>query len=1599
MPLSTNFNVSPYFDDFDENKKYYRILFKPATAVQARELTQLQTIIQNQIERFADSIYKPGTIVDGCSVNQIPIFRYVRLEDNYANNFTLDVTNFTNYEAQSVTTGLRAKVSLGFNGAISLYPNTNVLYVNYLNTGNNAGAEVKVFSNNEVLQIFDSNNSLVGNVTTYATRSGSQNTTGIGYGVTVTGGIVYQKGYFLKVDDQTVLVSSNNQTVDGLVAGFQTTESIVTYTQDSSLLDNALGYSNENAPGADRVKLVANLTVLDSVTAANTAGFLPIVTYENGQAVRVLTDPQYSRLGDEIARRNYDATGNFIVKAFNINTQANTANADYIDVIVSAGKGYVQGYPVELIKGVGLITTRGIDYLTTTASTSLSYGNYVVINELAGIFDFTAAETVDIYNTAQLALTNNRYSGLTPTGLKIGTAQVRAVLKDEGLSGTPSATYLVYLFNIKMDSGYSFTNNAKSLYFNGTPNKGVADLVLNNNQATIYTSEGTDYAFSFGKSALRRVANASNARTTTYTVRTKAVSTLQTDGTISFTVTGRGGTTGVETFVDGVGVRTDNGAERYVVIATGSNQTANLAGTVTVTGVNVTGSSTTFTNHFSPGDYIKFPTGGESRRIATVVNDTSMTLAVAANTLAAGNSYYRFIPSGYVFPLVSNMVGTRNINITSTTQATVNTGTGVAGALTGTSNVTIYYDMKRSNAVEAAHKLIKNVIVKIDTSNNVTGSTGPWSLGIPNVHKLNHIYVGTSYSNTNVDYLNKFYFDNGQRDTHYDLASLFALPGAPVDANTKIMVDLDALYPDYSTGTGFFTVDSYPVDDTSPDSTHMYTYEIPVYVDSTGKNLSLRDHVDFRPYVSNTATLTTNSTLAVVNPANTTSTFQLDSASVTGLYIPSPDTNLTSNVEFYVGRKELIYMDTNNNLNFRKGEAAENPRDITAPLDLLTIAYLDVKPYPSLTTAEQNIQIATNRQSKSVIRDTNYLNQITPVSIRRYTMSDIGTLENRISRLEYYTSLSLLEKAATDMQIPSATTGLNRFKNGIFVEPFNSHGYGDVSNPEYRIGIDAEESYARPVIDSEHINLEYSSGSNANNFNGAYVINYTTTQMFFQSGVSEEDQVSPGEDYTSTTMFLYPNQIREVDYNSTPAVQTTTSTAQALSNAANNANRMVYGAFREDGQQKKKRSETGNTSEKGRARTSSQDSLGGTKQVDVTGGATYAITGEGTNSSRTQILVPYIGQSQVAFKATGMRPNTVVYAYLDGVNWNSYTRPGLPNTSVVSIQSHERVYATDNFGGTLRTNANGVIYGKFSIPAGTVRTGNKIFALVDANTAVITESNVRDADDGVLDTVTTYAFGHFTAQRTQVHSPAVLYPSVGGMVAVGPAASAAGVGVGGAGVCFTKDTMIKLANGRSKKISEIKVGDTVVNYNNKSVNKVVFIEVFNAEGKLYSPTKEFKPFATLNHPIYVDGKLSSVIPEVLDRKYPWLGKFSKIKGAVVSKEDSDEITYNLWVDGDGTYTVNGFGTTSIIGDGGWMRRVHEADLATEDEILDFQRRFASGSDNLIVGAYIINSNKISNSVINKTLIGLFKSRNKLVQKTVDGVVSAVGFVGRIIKRW
>jgi hypothetical protein len=110
LTLNTNLNVDPYYDDFDESKNYHRILFRPGFAVQGRELTQMQTILQNQIDRFGEHVFKEGSIVSGLELNYDNKLTYVKIRDTNSANAAVTASNFLDRLITGATSNISAIV-------------------------------------------------------------------------------------------------------------------------------------------------------------------------------------------------------------------------------------------------------------------------------------------------------------------------------------------------------------------------------------------------------------------------------------------------------------------------------------------------------------------------------------------------------------------------------------------------------------------------------------------------------------------------------------------------------------------------------------------------------------------------------------------------------------------------------------------------------------------------------------------------------------------------------------------------------------------------------------------------------------------------------------------------------------------------------------------------------------------------------------------------------------------------------------------------------------------------------------------------------------------------------------------------------------------------------------------------------------------------------------------------------------------------------------------------------------------------------------------------------------------------------------------------
>ena len=127
--LTTDLSYPPFYDDFDPAKKYYRVLFRPGLGVQARELTQLQTTLQNQIELFGEHIFQEGTVIRGCSFTFNDTYHFVKIRDNAVDGQPVNPAQLVNSYVKEPSSNLTAIVMNSSAGLESQNPDLNTLYM------------------------------------------------------------------------------------------------------------------------------------------------------------------------------------------------------------------------------------------------------------------------------------------------------------------------------------------------------------------------------------------------------------------------------------------------------------------------------------------------------------------------------------------------------------------------------------------------------------------------------------------------------------------------------------------------------------------------------------------------------------------------------------------------------------------------------------------------------------------------------------------------------------------------------------------------------------------------------------------------------------------------------------------------------------------------------------------------------------------------------------------------------------------------------------------------------------------------------------------------------------------------------------------------------------------------------------------------------------------------------------------------------------------------------------------------------------------------------------------------------------------------------
>ena len=513
MPQETNLNVSPYFDDFSEDKNFNKVLFKPGYPIQARELTTLQSILQNQIERFGNNIFKDGSpVIDGTFGNDI-VFPAVQIESEYNGlPISLYFDKLLDKKIKGQTSGVVASVRYILTDTKS-ERGVHTLYLQYLQNGGE-DFSTQTFLDGETLLVEDAityggvtipqGQGFANTIATNASTAGSS--------ISITDGIFFVRGFFVKAKAQRIILDQYGITPTYQI-GFNIIESIVTSDEDESLLDNAQGFSNFSAPGADRFKIDLQLAKKDFGESTD-KNFILLYSIKLGTPLFKVEKSEYNLILDEMARRTSDISGDFLVKPFKITAreclndrvtnvdgvyfsnettiEGNTPTDDLFVCQVSSGKAYVDGYEVETIAPKFLDVEKPRTTKTLEQqSTLFNAGSLLVVNNITG------SPAIGLGTTSIVSLMNARVGSdpLVASGTTIGYARVYDCIPQTSYTND-SSNFDLRLFDIQTTTNITVSTNITQTvpaFIQGKNSKAngyLKENVSNGTSLTLYNVSG-----------------------------------------------------------------------------------------------------------------------------------------------------------------------------------------------------------------------------------------------------------------------------------------------------------------------------------------------------------------------------------------------------------------------------------------------------------------------------------------------------------------------------------------------------------------------------------------------------------------------------------------------------------------------------------------------------------------------------------------------------------------------------------------------------------------------------------------------------------------------------------------------------------------------------------------------------------------------------------------------------------------------------------------------------------------------------------------------------------------------------------------------------
>ena len=510
--------LSQYNDDYRDSDHYHRILFNNGRHLQARELTQMQTIMQGEIARLAGYIFKEAGIFGtsfgaiNSGVDAISFVKVTSLPVGYAQLKNLNITN-----ADGVIGTIKAVIPS--NGT-----DPDTLFIKYVSSNGlegvdqtQAGAQ---FRAGQALT-YTNGSGFSGTLNIQTTNTSSNPATGKGSYVEVPQYNTFVAGHLILVESQDLILSKYNAFPTAVV-GFKLVEEIITASDNIALYDNSGTTPNLTSPGADRYRITLQLINQTDAAAGDT--FYPLYDIRNGRAVALRSaDNSLDELGALISSRTKDQLGDFVVggnAAGNFGlTVEQDSEAGYLLYRVDGGTAFIGGNRLERARPSKLRIQKARRdpedlYIKENEFVPAVYGNYVVADSAHGLISNIATlGQINLYDQAQRS------------GNVVGTARIRSMDEFDN-------QFRIHLFDVTFDSNGSGTDygirNVRSI---GTSASNFANLTAVDGKFDFFARETSQLLFPLPRERVQEVSSVTAAVGKTYTATASAGSATFSTGT------------------------------------------------------------------------------------------------------------------------------------------------------------------------------------------------------------------------------------------------------------------------------------------------------------------------------------------------------------------------------------------------------------------------------------------------------------------------------------------------------------------------------------------------------------------------------------------------------------------------------------------------------------------------------------------------------------------------------------------------------------------------------------------------------------------------------------------------------------------------------------------------------------------------------------------------------------------------------------------------------------------------------------------------------------------------------------------------------------